>query len=390
MKSRFNSNRNSILSFLFLIFFTISIPDYSYGQLHSDEDIVIGQIGEEKIKLNELLSYYRNHSANNEITPENLREFLPYYVDYQLKLKEGIARNYDKDPDLIHELQNYSIQAAFSYWIENEVKERLFEEFKERSQYEIKSFHLLQRLGNNPSPSDTLNAYEKLLEAREQFLKGIPIEELDRQYSTQLSQQSAGGQLPWMTAGSAVKPFEDALYSTAPGEISEPVRTQFGYHLVYVQEKRLKTKDRNVRHIFFRNPESDEQINKSTEAFELLKNGADWDSVTVAFTEDGMSRNRGGQIGWIGYGMQYPDEFVDAVMNVEPELAFSEPVITNYGIHIFRIDSVRNYKSEELRNDELKRTLESLPHYNNSKELVHKEIAKHGNATVNEKNLRNL
>jgi len=169
--------------------------------------------------------------------------------------------------------------------------------------------------------------------------------------------------------------------------MSDPVRTQFGYHLIYVQDIREKTKDRKVRHIFFRDADSEEKQAKADKIWEMLNNGADWDSLTVTNTEDGSSRNRGGDIGWIGYGMQFDENFIDTIMKIDPFKDYSKPVETGYGLHIFKIDSVRSYKSESQRDEELRKRLENLPWFENKKDLVLQEIAKIGGATIHYKNL---
>ena len=380
--------KNSLLSFfqIFLLFFLITGD--LFAQLKSSDNTVVGKIGSEKIYLEELVNYYQKNSTDSDaISADKLREFLPYYMDFKLKLKEGLNQNMEDHQDIVNELQVYSAQAAYRYWAEEEIKEKLFNEFKERSRFEIKSFHILQRLTEAASPSDTLYAYTKLQEAKKEFLNGVSLEELDQRYSTQLQRQSAGGQLPWITAGTTVKPFEDALYSTETGSMSDPVRTQFGYHLIYVQDKREKTSDRKVRHIFFRDADSDEKQSKAESVWESLNNGADWDSLTVANTEDGSSRNQGGDIGWIGYGMQFEESFVDTVMKINPEQSYSKPVKTGYGLHIFKIDSVRTYQSEAQRDEDLKKKLEKLPWYENKKDLVLQEIAQIGDAVTYHDNL---
>lgn len=381
----------SLLSILQICLLFFLFAGDVFAQLKSSENTVVGKIGGEKIYLGELINYYQKNSTEGaDISADKLREFLPHYMDYKLKLSEGMDQDLESDQDILTELNSYSTQAAYSYWAEEEIKEKLFSEFKERSRFEIKSFHILQRLSESSSPSDTLYAYKKLQEAKKEFLNGTALEELDQRYSTQLQRQSAGGQLPWITAGSTVKPFEDALYSTETGSISEPVRTQFGYHLIYVQDKREKTSDRKISHIFFRDADSEEKKARAEKVWELLNNGADWDSLTVTNTEDGSSRNQGGDIGWIGYGMQFDENFIDTVMKIDPGKAYSKPVKTGYGLHIFKIDSVRTYQSEDHRDEELKKKLEKLPRFENKKDLVLQEIAQIGDASIHLENLKKI
>jgi peptidyl-prolyl cis-trans isomerase C len=71
----------------------------------------------------------------------------------------------------------------------------------------------------------------------QQLRQGARFEELARQHSTCPS-KSSGGDLGWFGPGKMVKPFEDAVRKTGVGSLTEPVRTQFGYHLIKVTGKK--------------------------------------------------------------------------------------------------------------------------------------------------------
>lgn len=369
---------------------TFLITSQALSQLRASDDTIVAQIGNERIHLSELIRYYSLNSLEVSPSVVQLKEFLPFYVDYKLKLIEARNQNLDQDEELINEYDNYARQASMSYWLENEVKERLFREFKERSEYELKAFHILQRLDPNAPPSDTIRVYNNLLQAIADYENGESLENLDRKYSTQMQGRSMGGQLPWLSAGTTVKPFEDALYASETGNLTHPVRTQFGYHLIYVQEKRPRSVDRNISHIFFPAIESAEGDESAKEAHLALQRGQSWNDVVNEYSRDTASTQRGGDIGWVNYGMQYIEDFVEAVMSLDTDIPFSEPISTTYGLHIIRIDSVKSYSDEESRLNELRTQLESLPHYQADRQNVIDQAAQAGNANLSRENLNAL
>ncbi len=366
-----------------LIFLILLLSSESHAQNVSAKDTLIAVIDGDKFYLSDLKSFYEMQSVAPSYSDQELRDFLPLFVNYQLKLKEGIKNDLHHSPELKDELNLFAREAAYSYWIDHKLRDSLFQQYKERFEYEIKSFHILQNLPQNPAPSDTLYAYDTLISAKKEFSDGVSLDNLNQKYSTFLKDRYAGGQLPWITAGSVVKPFEDTIYNLEPGEISTPVRTRFGYHLIYVQDKRPRTPERFISHIFVRKGNSGEGEEKIKQALQALNNGESWNSVVLSFTEDGMSRNRSGNIGWTGYGSQYDESFIDAVFTLDTTSTYSEPILTGYGYHIFRVDSVRNFSSESEKEMYLEEKFKNTSTYKIDKPAVLNFISQVGNLEIN-------
>lgn len=347
----------------------------------TNPNTVIATIGSERVLMSDLIQYYERNNYEDEYSVDDLKEFMPFYIDYKLKLRYGREQGLFSDPEILDEFENYSKQAAFSYWIENEIKKSMQDEFLERSRYELKSKHVLIQLDRNSSGEQAEQARQRIEEAREKFLNDeMTMEELNQEYSSVVQGRPAGGELPWFSAGVTVKPFEDALYSLEPGEISEPVRTQFGYHIIYLEEKRERTPHRKTNHIFFRGSRNDLSPDElSQNAYAALEEGRPWEEVVREFSQDGSSVNSGGDIGWVGYGTQYSQEFIDAVLEADPDVPYTEPTETNYGYHIFKIDSVRSYTDDNQRRAELLEQLENLPRYNTDRKQVLERLANVGN-----------
>lgn len=354
---------------LFISVFTFFLVPVLLSAQSKNDKIVVGTVGDQKVTYGELKENYSGGSGD-ELTLEGLESFLPIYLDYKAKLLAAKDQGYYQDSALVEEHKSYVKQAAYAYWLEKEIKPSAFEEFKRRANTELKTYHILIAVGNNASQNEINNAIAKLHQAKTEIQNGVPLSEVNEKYSTVRGGRSMGGDIPWISAGRTVQEFEDVIYDLEVGEISEPFRTQFGYHIVLLQDKRERTPARLVSHIFVRNTGDSTAYDKIHEAYEHLEQEGIWALTVDEFTEDGASKRSNGRIGWVSYQGNFAMDFVEAVNSVDPETEYSEPVKTNYGYHIFKIDSVETYSSKEERNKVLMQQLDETPYYEQSNKFV--------------------
>ncbi len=349
-----------------------------------DRSAEIARVGSETITLGELIDNFNINQTDEQISRDDLVEFLPSYIEYRLKLKKGFKNGFDKKPDLLDEFELYGRQAAEIFWLENEIKQRIVDEFIERSNYELYAYHILIEVPSQATGDQEREIIDRILQAREDLIDGVDPDEVNATYSSVRNGNYMGGQLPWITAGRTVEPFENALFSLEVGEISEPVRTAFGYHVIYLQDKRERSPDRQVSHIFFQDTEESLASEKAADVHQKLTDGLFWYDAVETYSMDRNTVPNGGLIGWVGYAMQFPEPFVDAVMAKNPADSFSEPIEMPYGYHIIRVDSVRNYPSEEARMEEIVRELERLQRLNPSERELIEALKAEGDFSVDE------
>ena len=97
--------------------------------------------------------------------------------------------------------------------------------------------HILIAVPPNASPEDDAKARDRAKTVLAKARKGDDFAQLAKQYSEDPNKDK-GGDLGELARGQTVKPFEDAAFSLKPGEISDLVRTTFGYHIIKVEEKK--------------------------------------------------------------------------------------------------------------------------------------------------------
>ncbi len=177
------------------------------------------------------------------------------------------------------------------------------------------------------------------------------------EYSEDPSAKTNKGNLGYFSAFMMVTPFEDAAFSTQPNEISEPVRSDFGFHLILVHDIRKNQGEIQVAHIMKNTPNdasTEERLKTKAEIdaiYEQLQNGADFAELARKESQDKRSAVKGGEMPWFSAGRIIP-EFSNAAFAIENIGDFCRPVQTNFGYHIIKKMGERTVPSfEEAKAD---------------------------------------
>ena len=197
--------------------------------------VVLAKFGDQNITVKDFENAYVNNVGSYEVAKKDslskLRSFLDLYVDFQMKLKDAYAKGYDKDPALQKELTDYKKNVGVSYILEKQLVDPAIKQLYERRKWEYRVSHIMIRPENN---SDLFA--EKLADNLLDSIKnGASFEKLAEKYSQDLSSAKDGGDIFYMTAGELPIEFENAVYSTEPGQVyPKVVHTKYGYHIIKV------------------------------------------------------------------------------------------------------------------------------------------------------------
>ena len=221
------------------------------------------------------------------------------------------------------------------------MNDKLINEAYERMKKDVRASHILIKLGSDPSPKDTLIAFNKIMGLRNRVLKGEDFGVLAAANSDDPSAKQNAGDLGYFTSMMMVYPFENAAYNTPVGQISMPVRTKFGYHILKVVDTRDAQGQVHVAHIMVKVPENakDSAVaisrKKIEEIADKVKKGEDFASLASNFSDDRTSGKNGGQLPWFGTGKMVPD-FEKAAFDLKKDGDISQIIQTQYGFHIIK------------------------------------------------------
>ncbi|GAB2529980.1 peptidylprolyl isomerase [Rufibacter soli] len=305
---------------------------------------VLLSIGPEKVPASEFAYVYEknNSNADSAYSSASVNEYLNLYTNFKLKVAEAKSRGLDTTQAFKSELGGYKEQLAQPYLTEKSVTEQLVREAYERLKKEVNATHILVSVDPEADPKDTLAAYQKIMGLRQQALGGTPFETLAQRFSEDPSARDNAGQLGYFTALQMVYPFENAAYNTPAGQISQPVRTRFGYHLIKVNNVRPAQGEIRVAHIMVRAqqglPKADSLVAKKKidEIYKRVQRQEDWNKLASQFSEDAASADNGGELPWFGTGRMIPS-FEEAAFALDKPGAISAPVQTAYGWHVIKL-----------------------------------------------------
>lgn len=344
------------------------------------DDPVLLIIGGKDVKLSEFNAIFNKNNSNEKATEESVQEYLDLYIKFKLKVREAEELGYDTLSKFKNELKGYRKQLAQPYLTDKNVTEALIKEAYDRMKQDVRASHILIKVDEGAMPSDTLIAYDKAIKARKRILSGEDFAKVAKELSTDPSAKKNGGDLGYFSALHMVYPFESAAYNTKPGDVSMPVRTKFGYHLIRVVEKRAARGTIKVAHIMVK---ADRKLTgenaaakkkKIDEIYEnLSKEGQDFTALAKQFSDDKGSARRGGELPEFNAGKMV-EEFENAAFDLAKDGDFCKPVQTDFGWHIIKRISLKELGSYEDLYTVIKSKVSRDSRSNKSKEALLKKI----------------
>lgn len=369
------------------------MPSLLSAQSYAKKTLIT--IGDKEISAKEFVdTYEKNNVKTDVVDKKNVEEYLDLYIDFKLKVTEAEELKMDTMPSFVKELRNYRSQLAKPYFSNDDITEELINEAYERMQYDINAAHILIKCDANAVPADTLAAYNKALSIRERILKGEDFGDVAEKYSEDPSARDMDeipgvrraykgnrGELGYFTAFDMVYPFETGAYNTAVGEISMPVRSNFGYHIIKVNSKTPALGLIRAAHIFLVSDPNDPsktdsllQIKANNIYKEVVNDKSNWSEYVVRYSEDNGTKANNGVLSTFRVNQIVP-EFITVVKSLKLD-EIGAPVKTNFGYHIVRLLGTTPPQAFEVEKNRIQEKVERDMRGQLSEEIAMKRIMK--------------
>ena len=346
------------------------------------QDKPLMTINGKPVSAEEFLYIYEKNNQAGALDPKTMDEYLDMFINFKLKVAEAESQGIDTTEAFKKELKGYRAQATPKYLQDEAAMDSLVEMSWRHMAKDRRAAHIAIQCPATATPEQADSALQKINEAYERVTIGKEVikgkgrkakkvrkkveafADVAREISTDPSVQETGGELGWITPFRYVYPLEEAVYNTEVGKVSAPFRTQYGWHIVLVEEER-DHREVKASHIMKMTPRGEKEdsivaaqkvIIDSIAAIATAENFAE---IAKAESDDRGSSARGGDLGWFGKGMMVKP-FEEAAFALEVG-QISKPFQTMYGWHILYkegersiqpLDSIRSQVERQVMRDE--------------------------------------
>lgn len=313
------------------------------GEAATKADSVVMTVAGKQVPLDEFVFMARKNGEVNLSDRKSLENYVELYKNFKLKVAAAEAAGLDKTKDFTDELEGYRAQLTSSYLSDKDGEEAAVRMEYDRLGEVLELSHILFRLPEKTVSKDTVAVYKRAMEAYERIKNGEDIATVGRELAQQDSTKQTGYEyarclMPMQT----IKAFENYAYSMKPGELSMPVRTTLGFHIIQLHTRKPNPGMRHVAHILI--PFQKDSVTRTEsetlalaeDIYQQIQGGADFGKLAEEYSSDAASARKGGELPWFGAGeMVEPFERAAFVLTTPGEL--SQPVKTRFGYHIIKL-----------------------------------------------------
>lgn len=305
--------------------------------LGQDQPLLV--VGRDTTTAGEFLySYQKNREVRAGGDTLTLRGFLASYVVYRLKVADALRLRLDTLRKYRGEYARYRNAQLGSVLLPGEAVEARYRAAYARLQREVDASHILVSVSAGRSDSAALR---KAVALRLRLMAGADFDSLARRESDDVSARRNGGHLGYFSAFTMIAPFELAAFSTPVGEVSAPVRTPFGYHLIKVHDARPSRGRMRIAHIMVRAPEGVSGAQRDTaraqieRAYEAARAGVPFDTLMKQYSPSIYQAGAEARHSWVRMG-SVPGWFGERVFSLREDGAVSAPFSSAVGWHIIK------------------------------------------------------
>jgi peptidyl-prolyl cis-trans isomerase SurA len=310
-----------------------------------DNPVVMTVAGKD-IPLSEFLFLAQKDTAVNLLDRKSLENYIELFKNFKLKVAEAESKRFHESLNFSDELNSYKSQLRESYLSDKEGEAEAIRKVYDRGNEILSVSHILFKFPSAKIVSkDTTDAYGKAYEAYLRIIGGEDFTSVGKALTA--DSVAVYEEIDYIFPLQAMRPFEDAAFSLQNvGDVSKPVRTNLGFHLIRL-DKRFENPGRvKVSHILIAPDENaldtedanaeEALLKKANSLYERAVNGEDFAALAREYTADRTTIHNGGEMPYFGLG-EMVRPFEQAAFAMKDVGEISKPLKTRYGYHIIKL-----------------------------------------------------
>jgi peptidyl-prolyl cis-trans isomerase SurA len=208
------------------------------------DDPVVMTVNGVDVTRSEFEYSFNKNNTDLVVDKKSLDEYVELFVNYKLKVAAALDAQLDTMEAFKKEVADYRAQQAEEYLVDNDFIEKearnTYQQTAERigPDGQFKAAHILVRLTQQATPMEQAQAKQRIDSIYAALQAGADFAEMAKKHSEDPGTAREGGMLPWLTRGQLLKEFEVAALALQPGEMSRPVLSPVGYHVIYMSERK--------------------------------------------------------------------------------------------------------------------------------------------------------
>lgn len=298
---------------------------------------VVVKIGGEVITTDQFAALTERYIINDS---SDLNGISKEIIFQQMLLKEATELGYNKDEVMLNELKTYKNIIYQDFQEDSTLIEKLSREAYENLQSEVEVSHILIYCSEF-AEKETQAEKKALANTIFARAKNESFVSLAEQYSDDKNTSAKGGYLGWYTGLQLLYPMEVTAYRLKVGEVSEPIQSKYGFHIVKLLDKRKSRGRVKVEHLLRVVPENNEEVSlRQKKTIDSLRASLDknvsFEKLVAEYSDDFRNRDSGGLLPEFWIGSRQENVVEEAVFNLKLN-EVSQPVKSSAGWHLFKL-----------------------------------------------------
>ncbi|MDR1746254.1 MAG: peptidylprolyl isomerase [Tannerella sp.] len=307
------------------------------------DDPVVMTVGGKNVPMSEFLFLAQKDSSVNLLDRKSLKNYVELFKVFKMKVADAESTGIQDSQQFEDELQNYQIQLRNSYLSDKEGEAAVIRKEYEREKEVVSLSQILFLLPRNTVLKDTVPVYEAAMKAWQRIAGGEDFTAVGKSLASDTVHEAAYEDIDYVLPMYSPKAFEDVVWTMQPGEISKPVRSALGFHIVRINRRIPNPGRIQVAQILIAAPansavkvEDDFLHDRAKEVYDKAVKGADFGELAKQYSADRRTAENGGVLPYFGLG-DMVKQFEEAAFALKEPGDVSEPVKTRYGYHIIKL-----------------------------------------------------